>query len=388
MLEVTVLLLVAFVFLQTTAFNIYSVFMLASFMKRIRRYRAKPQRLSHYPGISVITSIRGLSSSLENGLRGIVEQDYPGPIEFVIAIENRNDAAYSAARKILAKRPQHIEVKWITDFVATGGNPRTAKMAYAAQYAKYPWIYWLAADTFERQDHLRIMMEKTRLDFKTYVSALPIHFGGKTLGALLETVPLLWEVPMFALLCEKLKRPFVYGGSILFHMRLLQESGGFAPILNYLTEEVPLSDSFSKVGGKCQLAPSLVWVRQDEQSVAAFYQRKVRWAMIGKYHHRELFYSGFVFSSMWMPVAWFVTGNPLYLGLLVAFLGIKSVVILSYQVMLAIPQRQWKWSLLIFPYEFINFVYCVHALFKREVNWAGDVMDVSASGLVTRRVAQ
>lgn len=375
------------VFVQGAGYLIYSVSMLSKFKKTFKEFDKEVETpLPDYPGITILTAVRGTSMPLENGLTCLMHQNYPGPMELVIAVEDSEDPGYAAAKKILDAAQQKIEVKWVLDFKAEGGNPRTAKLAYASRYAKYDWIYWLAPDTYSDSSHIRKMMHKTKADPNRYCSALPVQVGGSTLGALFETVPLVWEVPMFGLLNQKIKRPFVYGGSILFHIDLLKKSGGFGPILNYLTEEVPMTDSFSRVGGVGDVVPSLVWVGQDRQSMAGFYERKLRWAMIGRFHHKTVFWLGFAYSVMWLPLLWVLTGQTAFLNLLAAYLILKVLVVYRYHSLLEIPRWQWKWSVLMIPYEFICFAFCVHALFRRRLNWAGDIMLVNSQGVVTREV--
>lgn len=374
-----------FVFLQNTTYLIFSVAMLSKFKKTFQNFENEIQApLKEYPGISILTSVRGTSMPLEEGLSCLMKQDYPGPMELIIAVEDSKDPGYALAKQILDSAPHRMEIKWVLDFKPVGGNPRTAKMAYAAKYAQHEWIYWLAADTHSSFDHIRKMMHKTKADPNTYASAIPVQTGGSTLGALFETIPLVWEIPMFGLLNKIMKKPFVYGGSILFHMSLLKKAGGFEPILNYLTEEVPMTDGFTKVGGKGEIVPSLVWVRQDKQSLWGFYERKLRWAMIGRFHHPQLYYMGFVYSVMWLPIIWAITGNPIFLQMLGIFLIVKALVVYSYHAILGLPRWQWKWSVLMIPYEFICFTFCVDALFRKRVNWAGDVMRVDSTGFVTR----
>jgi cellulose synthase/poly-beta-1,6-N-acetylglucosamine synthase-like glycosyltransferase len=381
---------VATILALNIGFPIFSVFMLNRFLKTFPPFEEELKRpLPHYPGVTVLTSLRGDTNPLENGLSSLMKQDYPGPLELIIAVENSGDPGYSKAKKILAEKlPQgtahRMEVRWVTDFKPKGGNPRTAQLAYISKYARYDWIYWLALDTYSDADHLRKLMHKAEVNPDIYVSALPVHLGGNTPGALFENVPLVWEVLMAGLLNRAINKPFVYGGNILFHMNLLKKAGGFSSLLNYLTEEMPMSDLFSRAGGKSEIVPSLVWASHGTQRFSEFYCRKLRWAMIAKFHHRKLIASATLFNIMWMPIIFLFTGNPLFLYLMWVCLATKVVVVYLYHLLLKLPMRQARWSLLMVPYEFICFIYCIHALFQKRVNWSGVTMSVDSHGFVTR----
>lgn len=373
------------IFVTNTCFPVFSIFLLRRFMKNISQFEEEVKApLPHYPGITILTSIRGTSISLEEGLSSLMKQDYPGPLELIIAIESSQDPGYDMAKKVLERIPHRMEIKWITDFKPEGGNPRTAKLAYAAKYAKFDWIYWLAVDTYTEGDHLRKMMHKAKANPDIYVSALPVHTGGKSLVALLENVPLAWELPMLGLLTRNMKRPFVYGGSVLFNMNLLNRAGGFGPLVNYLTEEVPMTVNFSRAGGQAELVPSLIWVRSDTQSIAAFYSRMVRWAIAGKHHHKRLLCAAFIFSLLWLLIFFLITGSPWFLYFLGGAFVVKVLVVYLYHRILDLPRWQAKWSVLMIPYDFICFSFCLAALFINRVNWAGDVMRVDSKGILTR----
>ncbi len=375
----------AIIFILNSGFHVFSVFMLIKFLKTFSPFEEQIKRpLPYYSGITILTSLRGDSAPIEKGLASLMKQDYPGPLELIIAVESSDDPGYSTAKKILARLPHRIEVRWITDFIAQGGNPRTAQLAYASRYAKFDWIYWLALDTYAGPDHLRKLMHKAEANPDIYVSALPVHVGGNKPGALFENVPLVWEVLMAGLLNRAINKPFVYGGNILFHMNLLKRAGGFGPLLNYLTEETLMSEGFSRAGGKSKIVPSLVWASHGTQKFSEFYCRKLRWAMIAKFHHPKLIASALLFNIMWMPIFFLLTGNSLFLYLMGICLAIKVIVVYIYHLLLNLPKWQAKWSVIMVPYEVICFAYCVHALFRKRVSWSGVTMSVDSRGLITR----
>lgn len=366
-------------------FPIFSVFMLIRFLKTFTPFEEEIKKpLPHYPGVTILTSIRGDSIPLEKGLSSLIKQDYPGPLELIMAAENSDDPGYSKAKKILEGTAQHIEVRWITDFKPDGGNPRTAQLAHAAKYAKFDWIYWIALDTYSDSDHLRKLMHKAKANPNIYVSSLPVHVGGNTPGALFENVPLVWEVLMAGLLNRAINKPFVYGGNILFNLNLLKKAGGFAPILKYLTEEVIMSEGFSRAGGKGEIAPSLVWASHNTKTFSEFYNRKLRWAMIARFHHRKLIVSALLCNIIWMPIIFLLTGNPLFIYLLGIYMATKVIIVYLFHLLLKLPREQANWSVIMVPYEFISFIYCFHALFQKRVNWLGVTMSVDSHGFITR----
>ncbi len=373
------------VFVLNTVFPFATVLMLKRFMHEISKCDEEIKTpLADYPGITILTSVRGASLTLEEGLSSLARQNYPGPLQLIIAAESSDDPGYEMAKRVLENTPHQMVVKWVKDFKPDGGNPRTAKLAYSVEYAEHDWIYWLAADNYCEDNYLKKMMHQAKADPAVYVSAIPVHIGWRTPGALFENIPLVWELPMLCFINRAMKKPFVYGGSVLFHLSLLNKAGGFGPLKNLLSEEVPMCRNFTAAGGKGEIVPALVWSRNDKQSFYGFYARKVRLALIAKFFHREVFYPGFLCTILWFPFFYLFTGQPFFLYLLGAFLLIKTLVVYAYHLLLKLPQEQRRWSLMIIPYEFISLFFCIHALFKKKVNWAGDVMQVGSNGIVER----
>ncbi len=376
---------IAIVFALNTVYPFVTIFMLKNFMKQISLYeKSLTSPIAGYPGITILTSLRGVSTSLEDGFKSLVKQDYYGPLQLIIAVENSEDPGYKIAEGILNDVAHDIEVKWVKDFKPEGGNPRTAKLVYISQFAKYDWIYWWAADNFANNDHLTRMMHKTGTNPAIYVSAIPVHVGCNTLGALFENIPLVWELPMVCFFNQAIKKPFVYGGSVLFHLSLFQKAGSLKSILNCLSEEVPMAREFYKAGGKGEIVPSLVWSRNDSQSLFGFYDRKVRLAMIGRLNHKEIFYLGLIFTVLWFPLFYLITGHLFFLYLLGLFLLVKIYVVYSYHVALKLPKRQRVWSVIMILYEFISLIICINALFRKRLNWAGDILIIGSGGMVKR----
>lgn len=372
------------IMVSNLGFCVFAIIRLVQFKKQILESN-KLAPTGGRPGISVLTCIKGISDSLSEGLSSLANQKYSGPIEIIIIIEDSRDPALEYSKKVLAQVPQGVEVKWITDFKPVGGNPRTAKMAHGFQFAKHDWIYWDAADTFIEPNHFEKMYTHTKGDPKKYTTAFPLHYGGESWGAHFENVTMSFEIPSFFFINEVMRRPNVYGGSLLFHKSLIELGGGFSSVLNFLTEEIPLIKLFTKVGAHCVMIPAFVYVRQVKETLRQFYERKVRWMLIAKLHHPQFYYPSMVYSFFWIPLFGLITGDAFYLELTLIYLLGKTLSNLIFHLILRLPLKQTMAVFVVAPvYEFILVAYTIHALFKRRILWANDKMLIMPDGQVVR----
>ncbi|HAH05877.1 MAG TPA: hypothetical protein DCM05_04995 [Elusimicrobia bacterium] len=67
-----------------------------------RRLRPAPAEAGPFPALSVIVPFKGLSPGLEDSVRSMLGQDYPGKIEYLFVAASRQDAAYAKLEGLLA----------------------------------------------------------------------------------------------------------------------------------------------------------------------------------------------------------------------------------------------------------------------------------------------
>lgn len=342
--------------------------------------------VSEDAGISVVTSLKGITDNLELGLLCILKQTYSGPIEFVIAVQDENDPVIPLAKQIIANCDSRVSVKWITGFNLRGVNPRSAKMAEAILHSKYPWIYWHAVDSLVDENHFKECMFIIDGNEKRYVSAFPVNIQPNNFGAKIETVALNLEVTKyFSSAFMDAKAALAYGGALLAHRSLLEQSEALEGTLNRLTDDVILAQGFNRVGGQCKMAAQLAYVIQEKLSFKDFIKRQVRWMMIARHYMRPLFFlSPLFWWGQYFLVASLFAAPTLFLSLAAVVFGIRIVQTLVFQILLKTPPRDWIHSWMIVLYDLIMPICWVSAIFIREVNWSGDVMVLGPNGVLVR----
>lgn len=90
-----------------------------------------------YPGVSVIMPVLNEERHLAAAVRGIVEQDYPGPVEIIIALGPSTDGTRAVADALVAGQSQDEATIRLVDN-PTGRTPAALNRAVAA--ASYDYV--------------------------------------------------------------------------------------------------------------------------------------------------------------------------------------------------------------------------------------------------------
>lgn len=331
------------------------------------------------PGISVVTSLKGDTPQLQEGLECILNQKYEGPVEFIIVIENSKDAVYAKAKEIISKNKSKVAVKFCTDMELQGANPRSSKMAHGYSFSKHSWLYWHAIDSIIVNNFFETAISMTQNDPLKYVTTFPVNIRPKSFGALVETVSLNLEVTKFFIFSTASKNGAVaYGGSLFFSREILEKSGGLAATLNRFTDDVILANAFKEAGGKCLLSPYLTYVPQESLSFLGFWNRQVRWLMIARFYMPQAFFSGpfFALGQIFLICGLFNWALTIFiLRIIQAFL---------FEILLNTPKKDW-WCVFFLPIYDILFPFMwVAALLTRKVNWQGNIMITDHQGILRK----
>ena len=371
--------------------QIYSIQLLKKRNERALTYEKTRDQylLDSYPSISVVVSLKGLTPVLERGLKTILLQEYPGHIEFVICVEDSSDPVWTAAKDFVKRLteekafdPQKISLLWLADFKLKGLNPRSSKMAHGIEKASHDWIYEFAIDSMTRPTHLADMMNLAKGDSNNYVTSFPVNISPQNFAAKIETIALNLDVTRVALFSMLAPKPTIaYGGSMLFHRKLLNETAGLESTLDYLTDDVILAQAFTKNGAQCLMAPHFVYVPQEEMSFKEYYKRQVRWMMIARFHMFPMFMTGpfFALGQIFLVLA-ALFSDPSLLWLALGFSVIRTVQSYIFQKMLGTnPGDEWH-AWVITPHDLLFPLMWTMAFVTRKLNWAGDIMVVGPNG--------
>src|SRR6185437_14245763 len=219
-----------------------------------------------------------------------------------------------------------------------------------------------------------------------YATAITIHEGAKTLGALLETIGTnLSLTGYFLMVYLHSKKPGpINGAAHLFNRELLKRIGGIEIILNVLTEDAVFEKAFLKNGGRGVLAPDFVRVTQESQTLKGFWSRYVRWMLIARCYFPLSFISPIFWIGQWLLIFGFLglpgEASPFFIAC--GFAVFMSRVLTSFvcQILQSTPTADWPKALILILSDSIMPFLWVWSRFGRHVQWAGKLLRVERNG--------
>lgn len=309
---------------------ILSLILLIRFRRRERKQRAPG--LTRYPPISMIVPIKGPMLDLENHLKSLIDQDYLGDLELVVAIEDYKDPDIPIVQNLFASTKaagKKVQCRLIVGRPRAGFNPKNANVYQAYIETRHDWVYVSDADTRINAHHLREAIDLTGGNEMEYVTSYVIHERPIGFGACLEVMGTNFEITNYFML-ESLREHFstLYGGSYLVNKTLLEKAGGFKGALNRVTDDLYLSNQFRAAGGKAHLARSSVRAVVGSRRLIEFWRRYHRWLLITQTCKPLIFFVG--------PLAWAERWGLLFGGLFsIPLIWQTSLAVLGFRYTLA-----------------------------------------------------
>lgn len=340
-------------------------------------------------GISALMPVKGPEPHLRENILALLEQDYDGAIELVLAFQDENDVDLPIAEEIAARYAEDPsrEVKILRGLPPLGLNFKNSNLEHAARAARHAWLYCSDADTRVGRDHLRraltLAQAKAREGQPVFITAISVHENPRRAGSWLEAIGTNMEFANYFLLSHlSPKSGALNGASMFFHRETLQRIGGFRSFLNKITDDLAMQKAFVNAGAHSLLLPSLTRVALEHQSLTGFYKRQLRWQLIVRCFDPVTFYAlaPLNWVGQWLLLLAALSGSLALaqLGLLV--LGIRLARSFLFQIALGTPARDWAKSLCLPFYDFISPVIWLNTISVNQVQWAGTRLNVGRDG--------
>jgi glycosyltransferase involved in cell wall biosynthesis len=161
-----------------------------------------PNPVSEWPAVSAVLTVLNEERHLRSAIRSVLEQDYPGPIEVVIALGPSRDRTDEVAAELAAADPRVTTVanpsgrtpEGLNKALAASSHPIVARVD---GHAELPGDYLrVAVEALERTGAVNVgglMWAEGRTDFERAVATAmksrfgvgnaPFHVGGEEGGA-------------------------------------------------------------------------------------------------------------------------------------------------------------------------------------------------------------
>ncbi len=236
-------------------------------VRQFRRYRSlqpAPRDGESLPGLSVIVPARNEAGRIERCLRGLLAQDYPGPLQILVVDDNSTDgtaerveqiAAQDARVRLLRGRP--LPPGW-------AGKPHACWQGAAE--AEADWLCFLDADTAPQPALLRTAVRTAQSEKIDLLSLEPFQ----ELGSVAERLVIPTGMFLIAFTQDpsrvndpESQEATANGQFLLFRREAYEAVGGFAAVRDAICEDKALAQAVKRAGFRLALlgAEELIHVR-------------------------------------------------------------------------------------------------------------------------------
>jgi len=227
--------------------------------------------------VSILKPLKGCDAETEACLRSWFEQEFAGPMEILLGVDDPDDPVCKIAGRILGEYPG-VPARLVVCDERAGPNPKVSKLVQLSRIAQYDLFCVSDADVFVPRDFLANVVEPLRdpgvgLVNCFYRLANPANFAMRWeafavnadfWGQVLQSVAL---------------RPmaFALGAVMVAPRRRIEAVGGFRALADYLADDHELGQRMVRNGGKVSLCPIVVDCRTAPMRFREVWNHQVRW---------------------------------------------------------------------------------------------------------------
>jgi ceramide glucosyltransferase len=252
--------------------------------------RREPERLSHYPSISVIRPVRGADVGAAENYAAALDTGYPGDVETLFVFDDAADPGYPIACAAVA-RHRARGGRGSADVIIAGTPPRgfTGKlhaMMVGERRARNELIAFGDSDTRPDRDVLRVTVEtllstaNAGCAFAPVVCNQPPERAGDVGYA---TMINMWYGPAVACASRKTGDvPFIMGQLMVFTRDCLLGIGGVGCARGYLVDDMEIGRHIVAAGRRNVMAAHALHIATGGMSYPEFLRVMRRWLLFSR----------------------------------------------------------------------------------------------------------
>jgi ceramide glucosyltransferase len=245
----------------------------------VRRFLRRPiAEPSAFPSVCILKPLHGDEPGLYENLRSLCEQDYPGPVQMVLGVQNPTDPAIAVVRALQAAYPL-ADLTLVIDPTAHGANRKVSNLINMAPRSHAEVLVISDSDVRAGPDHLKQIVATLEQPKVGLVTCL---YRGRSVGGLWSTLAAMdvnyrFTPSVVIGLMLGIARPCL-GPTMALRRGLLEEIGGFHRLSNLLADDYELGRAVRDQGYDVVFPPSLIEHVCPEASAREMLIHELRWA--------------------------------------------------------------------------------------------------------------
>ncbi len=332
-----------------------------------------------WPPVSQIKPIHSLDGDLRDGLISFLGQDYPGPVEVLLASRDASAGLQGLSLELSRAFP-HLPLHLVVGR-RPGANQKIASCAMALEQTGHDLVVLSDADMRVPPGYLRRVVQPFADPEVGLVTCLYIVKRVDGLGAALEGLADA-DFGASVLVARRVEGlSFALGATMAVRRRALADAGGLEALQDYLADDYQLGHRVAAAGWKLALAGVVVEDLVGRPRFRDFFSHQLRWMRTYRIcrpggHVAFLVTQGLPWSLGFLactggsPVGWWVLGG---------WLAVRMLTACSTRRMLAGTPAA-LWGLLTPLKDLLYVVLWLLSLGGSTVRWGGRLFRVLGDG--------
>ena len=333
--------------------------------------------LPNAPALTLLKPLRGDEGGLERNLLSFLDQDYPGPVQMVLGVQDPADPALPVVEAVRRARPE-ADIAVVIDPEVHGANRKVSNLINMLAAAKHPTLVLSDADIAVPPGYLARIVAALA---EPGVGAVTCYYRGEAragsasvLAAMGVSYGFLPNVILGVAL--GMAKPCM-GSTIALARQTLDEIGGFEALKDVLMDDYDIGRAVRAKGLRVILPPFLVDHGCSETSLGDVVAHEMRWAVTV----RMIDPAGHAGSAVTHALAWALIGTALLAGAPIGWAAILLTLASRLWLKLRIDRASGASSgpVWLMPFrDIMSFAIFFGSLFARAVYWRGERFRVSS----------
>jgi ceramide glucosyltransferase len=351
---------------------------------KLEGFRARPvEPLLSWPAITVLKPLRGAEPGLDEALASFLGQDYPGAVQVVFGVQDRDDPALSVVDSLRRAHPER-DLVVVLDSRVHGPNGKVSNLVNMTPTARHGVLVLADSDIAVPPDYLRRVAVALAEPGVGVVTCPYFGVASGGLWARLAAMGISYQfLPNLALgVGLGLAQPCM-GSTIALRRETLARIGGFEAFAGFLADDYAIGAAVRACGLRSVAAPVLVAHCCSERTLGELVAHELRWASTV----RGIDPAGYLGSGVThaTPLAvianLLLPGAPAALAVLAAALAARLWLVGRVaKISGTAPDGWWLTPVR----DILSLVVFVSSFFVRAVVWRGTRFRVDRRGALTR----
>ena len=262
--------------LVVCAIAYYLIGFVAGFLWFADRRRQRALGLNYRPPVTIFKPVCGVDAEAYENFASFCRQDYPA-YQMLFGVRDADDAVVPIIERLRADFPDR-NIELIVSARETGLNAKVSNLQNMYPHARHDVLLIADSDIRVERDYLRRVVAPLQRERVGMVTCLYRGAAARTFAALLEDIGISSTFGPEVCSSRALEGiAFALGSTIVTRRALLERSGGFAAVADYLADDFLLGQHTARLGYEVVLSDCVVEHVGGATSMAAMLKHQLRW---------------------------------------------------------------------------------------------------------------